>query len=115
MTTHMTENEARPCIFTRACRVVPFLGALAIIALGAFFLTIGGAKAAGASVELKQAEWSFEAPFGTFDRSALGLMISVTCSSGHACRRIRSRPHLQTRMQPVHQTAARCHLIFPWL
>mgnify|MGYP003150545489 CR=1 FL=1 len=94
MTTHMTENEARPCIFTRACRVVPFLGALAIIALGAFFLTIGGAKAAGASVELKQAEWSFEAPFGTFDRSALRRGYKVyaeVCAACHSMNLMRFR------------------------
>lgn len=94
MTTHMNDTDARPCIFTRACRVVPFLGAAAIVALGAVFLTMGGAKAAGASVELKERSWSFEAPFGTFDRSALRRGYKVyaeVCAACHSMDLIKFR------------------------
>lgn len=85
MTAKMNETEAQPCIFTRACRVVPFIGALAIIVLGAVFLTMSGAHAAGAAVELKERDWSFEAPFGTFDRSALRRGYKVYAEVCAAC------------------------------
>ena len=94
MTTHMNKTAARPCIFTRACRVVPFLGAAAIVALGAVFLTMGGAHAAGGSVELKERSWSFEAPFGTFDRSALRRGYKVyaeVCAACHSMDLIKFR------------------------
>ncbi len=94
MTTQMNETDARPCIFTRACRVVPFIGAAAIVALGAMFLTIGGAHAAGGSVELKERSWSFEAPFGTFDRSALRRGYKVyaeVCAACHSMDLIKFR------------------------
>ncbi|CAJ1412161.1 unnamed protein product [Effrenium voratum] len=51
------------------------------------FLTMGGAKAAGPAVELKERDWSFDAPFGTFDRSALrrGYKVySEVCAACHA-------------------------------
>ena len=94
MTTQMNETESRPCIFTRACSVVPFLGAVAIIVLGTMFLTMGGAKAAVSAKELKERDWSFEAPFGTFDRSALrrGYKVySEVCAACHAMDLMRFR------------------------
>ncbi len=94
MTTQINKTESRPCIFTRACSVVPFLGAVAIIALGAMFLTMGGAKAAGPAVELKDRAWSFDAPFGTFDRSALrrGYKVySEVCAACHAMELMKFR------------------------
>lgn len=93
MTINMNETEARPCIFTRACRVVPFLGALAIALLGATFLSANVATASEGG-ELRELNWGFEAPFGTFDRSALrrGYKVySEVCAACHSMDLIRFR------------------------
>ena len=98
MTTDMNETKAGPCIFTRACRVVPILGVAAIIALGAMFLTAHGARAAGGGVELQTRTWGFEAPFGTFDRSALrrGYKVySEVCAACHSMDLMRFRNLVQ--------------------
>ncbi|MBL1235112.1 MAG: cytochrome c1 [Rhodobiaceae bacterium] len=84
-TTHKTEG--RPCIFTRACRVTPFLTALAIAVLGYTFVFAGEAKASGGGVENKSVEWTFDGPFGTFDRSQLKRGYKVyqeVCSACHS-------------------------------
>jgi len=93
MTINMNETEARPCIFTRACRVAPFLGALAIALLGVTVVSINGAKAAeGAPIQ--KLTWGFEAPFGTFDRSALRRGYKVyteVCAACHSMDLMRFR------------------------
>lgn len=84
-TTHKTEG--RPCIFTRACGVTPFLTALAIAVLGYTFVFAGDAKAAGGGIEYKNVEWTFDGPFGTFDRSQLKRGYKVyqeVCSACHS-------------------------------
>lgn len=93
MTTNMNSTDAKPCVFTRACRVVPFLGALAIIALGAAFLTVGPARAAG-DANYEDLAWSFDAPFGSFDRSALRRGYKVyteVCAACHSMDLMRFR------------------------
>lgn len=80
--------RTKPCVFTRASRFAPFVAAAAIALLGSYFASAQPAEAAGAEgVELKQVDWSFAGPFGTFDRDALRRGFQAykeVCASCHA-------------------------------
>ncbi|WP_420559351.1 cytochrome c1 [Tepidicaulis sp.] len=88
-------NQAsRPCVFTRLSRVAPYIATAAITALGMMFLASVPAKAAGGDIELKHAEWSFDAPFGTFDRSQLRRGYKVykeVCAACHSMNLVNFR------------------------
>ena len=80
-------DTSSPCVYTRMCKVTPYVTAVAIIALGLVFLATGAAKAAGEGAPLRHVDWSFKAPFGTYDRDALRRGFKVykeLCSACHA-------------------------------
>lgn len=85
---------SRPCMFTRISRVAPYLAAAAITALGLVFLSAQDAKAAGGAMEYKQPDWTFDAPFGTFDRSQLRRGYKVykeVCAACHSMDLVKFR------------------------
>ena len=60
----------------------------------AFGLTAPEARAAGAAVELPDVKWSFDGPFGTYDRGSLKRGAQVyfeVCASCHAARLVAYR------------------------
>ena len=65
-----------------------------IVALTAAAGLTAGAWAAGSSVELKQKDWTFDGPFGTFDRPAAQRGFQVyreVCSSCHSLKYFKFR------------------------
>lgn len=86
---------ARPCVFTRISRVAPYIAAVAITALGLVFLSGKPAKAAGDDgIEYKSVDWSFQPPFGTYDRSQIRRGYKVykeVCAACHAMELVKFR------------------------
>jgi cytochrome c1 len=70
------------------------VAAVATVALGAVFLTSASVKAAEHEAEIEHIDWSFNGPFGTFDRDQLRRGYKVykeVCSTCHSMNYVHFR------------------------
>ncbi|HUD52308.1 cytochrome c1 [Parvibaculum sp.] len=83
MTQKMIEMSSRSRFTSKLAGVA----AVAAVALGFAFSPSAPARAEGGEAHLKHVDWSFEGPFGTYDRSALRRGYKVykeVCSTCHS-------------------------------
>lgn len=86
----MIENASRSRFVAKLAGVA----AVAAVALGVAFSASAPARAEGAEAPLKHVDWSFNGPFGTYDRSALRRGYKVykeVCSTCHAMSMVHFR------------------------
>ncbi len=86
MTNPMIETSSTPRLLPRAARFAA-VAAVALGTLGLLAAPSAPARAAGGEAALKHVDWSFNGPFGTYDRDALRRGYTVykeVCATCHS-------------------------------